>query len=404
MLRWPAYFYQFSATHAFLTGLLSFFIPVILWRTHHSLALLAGFISLSGAGFLGFLVLWEKIRTSPFILLTLLGSYIANAVTAVILALGLTGNGVIVILALLNGFYGCFYWLSLRTLFVSRPTMIKNRSVSGNRFGNFQLTVAICLKTGLLLGSLLIGNQQTAWLVLVFSFVLLGIGLTLACTRQTNHPLSAALAAPSVRIMDLRQWATRTGVRPVFVVDGLFLFLESYFWILSLYFLGSQSLSRLGLIVVSLAVLLSFLFFFIKRWIDASHAIRVFRLALVLYAGSWILRALVDDIVQPTLLTATILVIAFTTSFFRLSFNKLFFDRIEPGNALVCILAKSWYTQMGVAIFFGLLALMLMFQGAEPAGSQTLSYIYWCSAPLALFYLLYSRNNAPVHSVADLEI
>lgn len=186
-------------------------------------------------------------------------------------------------------------------------------------------------------------------------------------------------------------------MRPVFVVDGLFLFLETWFWILSLYLLGSQSLSRLGITVIALALLLSLTFLVIKRWIDKSNAINVFRLALLLYAGAWCLRGLSSTIIEPTLLTVVILTIAFTTSFFRLAFNKLFFDRMEPDQTVLCILAKSWYTQTGVTVFFALLALLLL----EHPGIDALPYIYWCSAPLALVYMLYSLENTSEKPVGD---
>lgn len=397
MPRLPAYFYQFSATHAFLNGLVAFFIPVLLWRSQHSLSVLAAFVSLSGLGFLGALLLWEKIRNSRRVLRPLYLSYIGQGVLALLVTRNPDSVYVLAPLAVLCGLCNCFYFVSLRTLFVSLPRVVNNCSVTGNRFGNFQLTVALFLKTGLLLGSLLLGYSQTAVLLLDWLFVGLGIALALACRHQTDHPLSAALSAPPVRIRDLAHWGRGTWMRPVFVVDGLFLFLETWFWILSLYLLGSQSLSRLGITVIALALLLSLTFLVIKRWIDKSNAINVFRLALLLYAGAWCLRGLSSTIIEPTLLTVVILTIAFTTSFFRLAFNKLFFDRMEPDQTVLCILAKSWYTQTGVTVFFALLALLLL----EHPGVDALPYIYWCSAPLALVYMLYSLENTSEKPVGD---
>ncbi len=95
-------------------------------------------------------------------------------------------------------------------------------------------------------------------------------------------------------------------------------------------------------------------------------------------------------------LSASILLIAFMTSFFRLSFNKQFFDQIDEGRSQVFILAKSWYTQFGVAVWFGVLALVLLTTEGQMGA---LSIIYSLSAPMALVYLLYARQTYPVANV-----
>ncbi|MCL6270314.1 hypothetical protein M3P05_10320 [Sansalvadorimonas sp. 2012CJ34-2] len=402
MIQRPAFFYQFAGLHGFLTGLLPFFLPVILWRESQSMALISGFIAMSGLVFLGSLVVWEKLRASRHGKLAVAGSFIAEGALTTALVLqnvesGLSLSGV-ALLALLSGVYGCFYWLSFRVLFIDQRNSHGNASgkggASGNRFGNFQLIVGILLKVGILAGALLLDNGQDLWLV-ALSWVIAIAGFVLVYSPVNHRTIHEALSAPPVRMADIRSLELGTKVRAIFVLDGLFLFLESYFWVLSLYQLSSESYSRLGSLVVGLAIVLSLVFLAIKRWIDRTDATRVFQLAVVLYALSWGLRAWLGETFFSTtfsntaLFSATVLSIAFMTSFFRLAFNKLFFDWIEPGCEQVFILAKSWYSQMGVALFFSLLALYFWVEG-----SSEISFVYWMSAPLSLGYICYTRSTS----------
>ena len=404
MFRLSGFFYQFTGLHAFLTGLMPFFLPVILWRETESLALVSGFISLSGIGFLAGMGLWEGLRIRGYSRAVIAGSFVAETVLVSVLVLenasvGLTDWGVIV-LALLNGIYGCFYWLSLRAMFVSHEESGRKQH-NGNRFGNFQLVVGILLKVGILAGAWLLEARYDVWLV-ALSVLFAIAGIKAVYSSPNCQAIAMALEQPSVRFRDITGFRSGNWSRTVFVLDGLFLFLESYFWVLSLYLVSQQSFTRLGIIIVGLAVLLSLLFLLIKRHIDAADPGMMFLLAVTMYALSWVLRGYVGEDLGTTLLSAAIILIAFITSFFRLSFNKLFFDQIQPGKAPLFILAKSGFTQTGVTFFFGLLTFYFSVSGTD---ESALTLVYWCSAPLSLVYLLYgvrffrqAKRDSPVVS------
>ena len=68
--------------------------------------------------------------------------------------------------ALINGAAGCFYWSTQRLLFQA-ITEDKN---TGNTFGNFQILVVVALKTGVLVGSYLLGMEYFIG-VLSLSFI-----------------------------------------------------------------------------------------------------------------------------------------------------------------------------------------------------------------------------------------
>ncbi|HCO60758.1 MAG TPA: hypothetical protein DIT58_11275 [Porticoccaceae bacterium] len=61
------YFYQFSALHALLIGLMPFFIPVLLWQHGGSLAELSLVIAATGAGFVLGLMGWEWLRSHRYV-------------------------------------------------------------------------------------------------------------------------------------------------------------------------------------------------------------------------------------------------------------------------------------------------------------------------------------------------
>ena len=396
MLRLSGYFYQFTGMHAFLTGLVPFYLPVVLWRETGSLATVSGFISLTSLGFLLCLMAWETLRTSRYSKLVIAGSFIAEAALISLLiseemTAGITLSS-IVVLALLNGVYGCFYWLSLRTLFIKQPRQEGYTQATGNRFGNFQLIVGVLLKVGILSGAFLLEAGHDIWLI-ALSLVVSGMGIASVFSLKNHSTITSALEAPAVSFKEVLSFRAGRWSRRVFFLDGLFLFLESYFWVLSLYLISNQSFARLGITVVGLAVILSLLFLVIKKRIDGADANKTFVLAVGLYALSWVLRAVVDKGTDATLLSVAVIAIAFMTSFFRLSFNKLFFDQIEPEHAQVFILGKSWFTQAGVAFFFGVLSVVFFIAGNSP---DVLAQVYWASAFLALPYILYIWQAFPI--------
>jgi len=146
----------------------------------------------------------------------------------------------------------------------------------------------------------------------------------------------------------------------------------------------------LGLLVVGLTVILSLIFWLIKNKIDSFNQYYVFYAAVVLYAVSWGLRGFVNAQQEEYVLFINMMIIAFLTSFFRLSFNKLFFDDANKKRPLDFILTKSYLSQGGIVVFFSLLAGIIVMMGEEHI---TLNLFYWCVAPMAILYALYPLSR-----------
>jgi len=65
-----------------------------------------------------------------------------------------SANTLLVALAVINGIYNCFFWTTQRSLFLQRVTPAN----SGRQYGNLQIVVSAFLKTGILIGGLLLEN------------------------------------------------------------------------------------------------------------------------------------------------------------------------------------------------------------------------------------------------------
>ncbi|MFT6985573.1 MAG: MFS family permease [Psychromonas sp.] len=378
-------FYLFVAIHSFLIGLLPIFIPVILWNKGLSLNEIAHFIALSAIGFIIALYFWDRLRAAgdwskivalSFVLEILLVIILLWDFSPILLSFG----------ALINGAAGCFYWSTQRVLF-QRITQTKN---SGARFANFQILVMIALKLGILLGSYLLAAAQINLLLIIFMSIST-LGYWLLRYRLASQIELLSTSQPSAfSLLEVINFKDTFKSKMIFLIDGLFLFLESYFWVLSLYLLTQQNLLKLGLLIVLLSVLLAFIFYVIKKRIDRTNAQRIFTIAVFGYAISWLLRGQLSLQEGPLLLYSGVLLIAFLSSFFRLAFNKRFYDIASLAQPIQYIICKSYYSQFALLLFFSLAG---YFFNSSDAPLQQLQHLYLLIIPLVFVYLFYGRTQ-----------
>jgi hypothetical protein len=178
----------------------------------------------------------------------------------------------------------------------------------------------------------------------------------------------------------------RYNSRLIFAIDGIFLYLESYFWLISLFLVVGESFLRLGVLVIVLAVILGILFFLIKNRIDRLDKQTVYVCAVVLYMVSWGLRGTLSEVMNLSMQLCLLMVVAFCTSFFRLAFNKRFFDTAQKSTLYHYLFMKSYFSQIFLAIGFGLIGLLVSgFTGV----SSVLNICYWLAGLTAGVYLLY---------------
>lgn len=381
----PKYFYQFSGVHSLLIGLLPFFIPILLWQRGVPLAQISAFIAITGIGFIGTLWYWDRLRSQQRWSIMIALSLAAEVflVGALLLQHSLF---ILILTALIYGVYNCLYWSTQRALF-SRATCHNN---TGKTFGNFQILVVVLLKLGILIGGFLLANHgidSIGWLSIVIAVV----GLLYLAKQQLGHRVAESITEePALTIKEIVGFKDKQNSKLTFVVDGPFLFFESYFWVLSLYFLIQQDLIKLSLTIVCLTALLALVFYFIKNKIDHADQQLVFTIAVALYALSWFFRGNLDIGTPALLMYSTIVVIAFCTTFFRLAFNKRFFDTARESRPSRYLVLKSYYSQFGIVVFFSIMALVLT---NDTPIEELLALSYWFVLPLVLIYGCYAKRT-----------
>jgi MFS family permease len=375
-------FYRFLGLHSFLIGLFPFFIPVFLWKHGYSLAQISSFIAITGVGFVLTLWLWDRMhKTLPLNALIATSFLVESALLAMIFMEG--KPGFLSLLALLNGAYNCFFWITQRALFFETL----DETDTGRRFGNFQVVVVIVIKMGVLFGGLLL-DKAGYWSVFLLSsfigilgmtsFFLLKDPMELPRTLRDEAPLSLKM---------ILGFKDAHHSRPIFLLDGPFLFLESYFWMISLFLLAHESFWKLGALVILLGAGFSALFYLIKNRIDHMPAQRIYIIAATGYCLSWFMRATVDENLPLGWLFAILLIITFCTSFFRLAFNKRFFDLAQHTSAHRYLFLKSYYSQFSIALGFSLTA--IAFTLSQGHSEALLRFSYLAAGLFAPLFLLY---------------
>ena len=374
-------FYMFLGLHSLLIGIFPFFIPVYLWKEGYGLGPLSVFIAIGGLGFCLGLWAWDRLRMridlSAMIALSLLLEMLL-LLNVYILKMDMA-LPVLASLGLCYGIYNCFFWTTQRALFFE----IIDPANSGRKYGNFQMFVGALLQIGILLGGLLLDKGGYIYIV-VLSLIIAVLGFLALLANQPAYPNSLLHTEP-LGLRAIFTFKDRDASRTFFIVDGAYLFLESFFWVVSLFLIVHESFTRLGLMVLSLAVIFAILFYLLTNIIDRLGRKRVYQLAVVLYAVSWALRALTDDRASLEGLFILLVIITFNTSIFRLAVNKRFYD-IAKLTSHRYLLLKSYYSQTAICVMFLIFGWAVMQYGC---GAGILKPVYWTAAAVAPLYLIY---------------
>ncbi len=374
-------FFQFLGIHSFLVGLFPFFLPVFLWKQGYDLSSISLFISITGLGFILSLWSWDRLHKKYSLKYIISLSFVVEIL--LMSWIFATGHSIFLpILALLNGAYNCFFWITQRALFFE--TLAEDNA--GRKVGNFQIYVVVTLKLGVFCGGLLLEYGGFGSLYVLSLLMALSGMLSFLQMRSPPQLPDPLVTATPLSFKDLLGFRDRRGSRSIFLLDGPFLFLESYFWMISLFLISHQSFWKLGLLVIILGVSFSLLFFIIKNRIDTMPKQRIYMIGVGGYTLSWLLRSISNDQLPLFLLFLLLVTITFLTSFFRLAFNKRFFDLAKAGTAHRYLFLKSYYSQFSISLAFGAAA-WIMHYAKNPATALTYSYLI--AAVLALAYLLY---------------
>ncbi len=378
-------FFRFLGLHTLLYGIFPFYIPVYMWTQGVTLGGISWFIAFSGAGFILGLWAWDRLR-GTISLVSMFALSLLLEVLLLLLILAMKGGGTAMVLAMgfAYGFYNCFYWTTQRAMFYS----LINLQNSGRKYGNLQIFVGALLQVGIVIGGYIL-DMYTYDHVLVVSTLIAGIGLLFLLPSRPDYP-RALSGQPSLSIPEVLRFRDQHKSRMMFITDGVFLFAESFFWVITLFMLVHESFFSLGIVILSLAVVFGLVFYALKNLIDRISSRKLFQIAVVLYALSWWLRSYINEPMSLASLYLMMVVITFLTAFFRLTLNKCFYDIAQQGLGNAYLVLKSYFTQAATLIIFALMAWIFMTAGNQV---ELLKYTYWVLAACSLLYWAYDRRT-----------
>ena len=377
-------FYQYLGLHSLLIGIFPFYIPVYLWKQRFGLDEICLFISIAGIGFCMGLWVWDRLRLKVSLTSVIAISLVLEIALLFNVHILEMDRPTLFALGFAYGVYNCFFWTTQRALFFD---LIDVES-SGRKYGNIQIFVGMLLQVGILIGGLLLDRTNFVYL-LVVSAVIAVIGFVLNTRNKPQYP-PTLLQHNSLSFSNIVGFRDTDNSRFIFLVDGYFLFAESFFWVITLFLLAHESFTTLGIMVLSLAVIFGAIFYLLKNTIDRMGRNRVYQLSVVLYALSWALRGLTEDEMSLEVLYIFLIAITFCTAFFRLAMNKRFYDLAKLTCSHDYLVLKSYYSQISIAVVFGVLALVLLKVDQTAA---VLTPIYWFSAAVALSYFVYGARR-----------
>ena len=375
-----AVLYPFLGVHSFLIGLFPFYIPVFLYKNGFSLSRICAFIAVTALGFVITLYPWERMARKVSLAILILVSFFSELL--LMTALFIEKQMIFIIVAgFLNGVFNCHFWMIQRLLFFYTVTP----DTSGRKFGNFQIFVLLVVKAGILAGGALL--EKSGFLpVYLATLAVTGAAGAYVVKNRTGITLDQRILSSSpLNIKQVVTFKDKAHSRSIFAVDGLFLYLESYFWMISLFLIVQQNYWKLGLLVVCLALFFGLLFVLIKNRIDRLPAGRIYTGAVCLYSLSWLLRGLLAENLDNISMLLMLAVITFCTSLFRLVFNKRFYDMAAATTGHAYIFMKSYLSQFFLAA--GAVTGVLWLGPGNTVAQ--LSGIYLAAAALSFVFLLY---------------
>ncbi len=376
--------YSFLGVHSFLIGMFPFYIPVYLYETGFSLALICCFIAITGIGFVISLYWWDRASKHISLRYLCVFSFLSEFV---LLSLFFMEKDIIFILicGFFNGIFNCHFWMIQRFLFLDSIT----QQNSGKKFGNFQIFVLIVLKAGIFAGGAMLEKSGFLSLYIFCAFIVMAAAIFFGQKAGGMKLDSRVAAAPPLGLKSIARYKDRFNSRLIFAIDGIFLYLESYFWMISLFLIVKQSFWKLGLLVIFLTIIFGIIFIIIKNSIDRWHTNMMYATAVCLYSLSWILRGVVSLEIDRIWLLLILAIITFCTSIFRLAFNKRFFDLANSAKGHEYIFIKSYFSQFFLAVF----ALIGFFILYSKNAVDQLPGVYLTAAFISLIYLFYVQEK-----------
>lgn len=373
--------YLFIFINALISGIFGIFLPVYLFDIGFLFSEVSFFIAISSFSYFLSLFILERIISKFTIKKLMIFTFIAYSLMISIIYLLAESRFFLLMVGILSGIYLSFFLIIQRLLFLNS---IEHSNI-GEKFANIQIFVLLVSQIAILLGSYILENfdfkivYSLSIILLFFSIILISKG------NVKNLKFEEQKQAYSVMTLNtIFNFTDKYNSKFIFSIDGIFLYLETYFWLLVIFlFLKSNFLSA-GIMIILVTLVFYIFYLFIRRIVDKSNLKILFKMAVVFYSLSWILRFFFDLSPDDSISYLLIIIIGFLSMFFRLVYNKAFFKIAKETILARYIFLKSYYSQFFIScsfLIFGLL--FLLFDQSE----QVFKGIFLAFSLLTFLYL-----------------
>lgn len=375
--------YNFLWIHSVIMWMYTFFLPLLLLKMNFSLSEISLFISITWLSYFIFLYIWDILRIKFWLKLLIYLSFLLESLLIIswfalndsILLLSIT--------AFLYWWFNCFYWVTQRVLFISNI----DKTNAWNSYWNVQIVSFLLIKLWVLIGSLLLENNS--FVILLLSAVIINLSWIFYFSRMKIDKkfLDNFKEHKLLTFKEVIRFKDDLKSKFIFILDGPFLYLESFFWIITLFFITDENYRNLWLLVITLTFSFSLFFILLKKNVDKINPKKILYIWVGLYSLSWLLRWFITTIKDEYLSYLLVLIIIFFTAFFRLIFNKQFFQTSKNTDTHKYLLIKSYYSQFSLFLFFWILSIVFYF--FEWNILFNLNIIYFIAFIFSILFIFY---------------
>ena len=374
-------FYLFTGIHSIHSGLFIFYIPIFLWLEFHSFAFISLFIGIAGIFFTLSLRVFEHILSKYSLPVLLLSSFLFPSICFFFFLLGI--DSFFYIVSIMYGTYMCWYYTLHRILFIH----ITTQNTTGKTFGSFQVFVFLILKATLLISAFFL-EKESCILLFFLSLLFSCIGMIFFYFKSFSFQKAQEILHYKIISFKKIRYFLFHSSGFMFVIDGIFLYLESFFWVITLYFIANGNFIYTAALIVILSFFFAIIHWLLKNKIDHISGHMLFQICVFLYAGAWVIRSFIIDISSFIILSIGLVVVTFSTVLFRLTLHKRFYDNARKFPYYEYMIAKSYITQFSLSLFFLLMSLFLFHNMPD---MKSFDWFYLVFAMLSLGYLRYKK-------------
>jgi len=376
--------YIFIFVNTLISGIFGIFLPVYLFDIGFLFSEISFFIAISAFAYFLSLFAIERIISKFEVKKLMTFTFLIYFLMISLIYLFNKSKFFLIMLGTLSGIYLSFFWIIQRLLFLNS---IEYSNI-GEKFANIQIFVLVISQLSILAGAYTLENFDFGtvyWIsiiLLVFSIFLISIGndknLTFKENEQAYEPMT---------ISYIKNFKDSHNSKFIFTIDGIFLYLETYFWLLVIFLFLNSNFLNAGLIIILVTVIFYFLYLFIRNIVNKSNSKILFNIAVFFYSLSWFLRYFFDISANNSISYVLIIIIGFFTMLFRLVYNKFFFKIAKQTLLSKYIFLKSYYSQFFILISFFIFGIIFtLFNQSE----QVFKLIFLI-ASISSFLYLYQR-------------